>query len=128
MLSVNIGWKGGVFVQSCGHQVHLSCLQSYMHSLRGMNHAQLNQNIAVERGEYMCPMCRQLANGVLPIPPDREASQTVRAKSEYPVNIGHEITSILSEPAADPLSPQPSHLMNAMDRIMDSLKHTTYQR
>lgn len=128
MLSVNIGWRGGVFVQSCGHQVHLSCLQSYMHSLRGMNHAQLNQNIAVERGEYMCPMCRQLANGVLPIPPDKEASQTVRAKSEYPVNIGHEITSILSEPVADPLSAQHSQLMNAMDRIMDSLTHTTYHR
>ena len=33
LLSVNIGWKGGVHAQSCGHYVHLDCHSSYMKSL-----------------------------------------------------------------------------------------------
>ena len=70
-LAVNAGWQGGVFVQSCGHHVHLACHQSYVASLRGSSSGlqQNSQTLAVERGEYMCPMCRQLANSVLPIPP-----------------------------------------------------------
>lgn len=33
-LSVNVGWDGGVHVQTCGHHLHLDCLDSYLHSLR----------------------------------------------------------------------------------------------
>ena len=122
--SVNIGWRGGVFVESCGHYVHLACQHSYMQSLRGMNAAQINVTIAAERGEYMCPMCRQLANGVLPILPD-QVGQIVQATSEYPVDIGHEITSILMEPAMEAISNN-SPIMIAMNRIMESLTQTYY--
>ena len=124
--SVNIGWRGGVFVQSCGHHVHLACQQSYMQSLRGMNAAQITVTIAVERGEYMCPMCRQLSNGVLPILPDH-TEQVVQVKSECPVDIGHELTSILMDPGPETYLSTHSHLMNAMNRIMENLT-LTYHR
>ena len=32
-MSVNIGWEGGVLVQTCGHYLHLDCHTSYVASL-----------------------------------------------------------------------------------------------
>lgn len=32
--SVSIGWDGGVYVQTCGHTLHIDCQKSYMESLR----------------------------------------------------------------------------------------------
>lgn len=71
-MSVNIGWEGGVHVQTCGHHLHLDCLKSYLSSLRSQ------QRLAADRGEYACPLCRQLANSVLPLlpPPSPSAGPT----------------------------------------------------
>lgn len=76
-LSQNICWEGGVHVQSCGHHVHLTCHESYLKSLR-------RQNLNIEIGEFSCPICRQLANSVLPLSPqlDRPTS-IVRSQTEY---------------------------------------------
>ncbi|RZF33108.1 hypothetical protein LSTR_LSTR013279 [Laodelphax striatellus] len=50
LVSVNLGWEGGVHVQTCGHHLHLDCLKSYLRSLLGQ------QRISAERlGEYSCP-------------------------------------------------------------------------
>lgn len=65
-LSHNIGWDGGVHVQSCGHHVHLTCQDSYLKSLYSPLRP---QNLNVEHGEFFCPVCRQLANSVLPLSP-----------------------------------------------------------
>lgn len=46
LLSVSLGWQGGVQVQTCGHHLHLDCLKSYLHSLRSQ---QRQQSLAVER-------------------------------------------------------------------------------
>lgn len=124
LLSVNAGWQGGVSVQSCGHHVHLSCQHSYMASLRSVGAPQGNQTLAVDKGEYMCPMCRQLANGVLPIPPDHRG-HVVRARSQCPVSIGNDITAILKEPIVA-TSPSQSQLMGAMNQIMENLRKVTY--
>lgn len=32
--SVSVGWDGGVYVQTCGHTLHIDCHKSYMESLR----------------------------------------------------------------------------------------------
>lgn len=76
-LTQNICWEGGVHVQSCGHHVHLSCHESYLKSLR-------RQNLNIELGEFSCPICRQLANSVLPLSPqlDKPAS-IVRNQTDY---------------------------------------------
>lgn len=71
--SVNIGWEGGVHVQTCGHYLHLDCHKSYMLSQRSQQSQRL-QTVAVERGEYWCPLCRQLANSVLPLCPPVEGA------------------------------------------------------
>ena len=49
LMSVNIGWQGGIHVQSCGHYVHLTCLKSYVESLR--NDAQHSNQLRTEKGE-----------------------------------------------------------------------------
>jgi E3 ubiquitin-protein ligase UBR3 len=38
---------------------------------------EMTGNLAVNKGEYWCPLCRQLANSVIPIPPE-EDQYTVR--------------------------------------------------
>ena len=47
-MSVNIGWQGGIHVQSCGHYVHLTCLKAYILSLR--NDAQHIHLLRTEKG------------------------------------------------------------------------------
>ena len=32
-MSVNIGWEGGVYAQSCGHYLHLDCHRAYVQAL-----------------------------------------------------------------------------------------------
>ena len=127
LLAVNTGWQGGVFVQSCGHHVHLACQQSYMASLRSSGQRANSQTLAVERGEYMCPMCRQLANSVLPIPPDMEGGGgVVRARSQCGITLGQEVANLLKEPPLSPSMSTQSQLMSAMSVIMEHLTKATY--
>ncbi|KAK7077958.1 E3 ubiquitin-protein ligase ubr3 [Halocaridina rubra] len=80
LLSMNIGWEGGVQVQTCGHHLHLDCLESYLHSLRSQQRPSNTLNVA--KGEYWCPLCRQLGNAVLPISPEiGELSSLVKPPS-----------------------------------------------
>ena len=125
LISVNTGWQGGVYVQSCGHHVHFACHQSYMTSLRGTGARPSSQTLAVSEGEYQCPMCRQLANSVLPIPPDMEG-QVVRSRSQCAVVLGHEVTALLREPPLSPKMSQQSALMQAKSTFMENLTRTTY--
>ena len=125
LVSVNTGWQGGVYVQSCGHHVHFACHQSYMASLRGTGARPSSQTLAVGEGEYMCPMCRQLANSVLPIHPDMEG-QMVRSRSQCAVVLGHEVTALLKEPPLSPQMSQQSALMLAKSTFMENLTRTTY--
>ncbi|XP_071942297.1 E3 ubiquitin-protein ligase UBR3-like [Antedon mediterranea] len=49
-----------VHIQTCGHFLHLQCHANYVKSLR------LSRHNLIQQGEYLCPMCRQLANSFLP--------------------------------------------------------------
>ncbi|CAL5367573.1 unnamed protein product [Camellia sinensis] len=46
----------GIHVSSCAHAVHQACLDRYLSSLK-------------QRGEFLCPVCRGLANSALPALP-----------------------------------------------------------
>ncbi|XP_022102355.1 E3 ubiquitin-protein ligase UBR3-like isoform X2 [Acanthaster planci] len=70
-MSVNVGWHGGIHIQSCRHYIHLRCHESYIRSLRQQDY-QTPQLQVRDKGEYECPLCRQLANFVLPCPPSVE--------------------------------------------------------
>ena len=92
----------------------MACHQSYQQSLRGTGARPSSQTLAVDKGEYMCPMCRQLANSVLPIPPDMEG-QVVRSRSQCPVVLGHEVTALLKEPPFSQQSQQSALMQVEME-------------
>ncbi|KAK0089869.1 hypothetical protein PV325_004892 [Microctonus aethiopoides] len=121
LLSVNLGWEGGVHVQTCGHHIHLDCLKAYRHSLRSQ---QRQQSLAVDRGEYFCPLCRQLANSVLPLSPQLgECSAIVRSRHASTSAILTELNNFLKEIQRNPIS---SNLSMAMGKAMEEMTGLTY--
>ncbi|XP_066929342.1 E3 ubiquitin-protein ligase ubr3-like [Clytia hemisphaerica] len=63
--ALEVGLDCGINIQSCGHYIHVHCQISYFKSLQDEQSRLLN----LEKGEFTCPMCRQISNGVLPILP-----------------------------------------------------------
>uniref|UniRef100_A0A0A9XB67 E3 ubiquitin-protein ligase n=2 Tax=Lygus hesperus TaxID=30085 RepID=A0A0A9XB67_LYGHE len=119
LVSVNLGWEGGVHVQTCGHHLHLDCLKSYLCSLRSQ------QRLASERGEYACPLCRQMANSVLPLPPQLgEAAIMVRSRPANFTSIIPDLTAFLKE--NPPINQNQSALMEAMSKSMEDMTNSTY--
>lgn len=65
----------GVHIGFCGHAVHVKCFERYFDSLR-FSHARDDDYegqhvLNVELGEFLCPVCRRLANIVVPRVNDR---------------------------------------------------------
>ncbi|WCJ28303.1 E3 ubiquitin-protein ligase PRT6 [Euphorbia peplus] len=60
----------GVYLSSCGHAVHQECLDRYLSSLKERyvrrSVFEGGHNIDPDQGEFLCPVCRRLANSVLP--------------------------------------------------------------
>ena len=99
---MNQGWEDGVHVQTCGHHLHLDCLKSYLQTLRNQ---QRQPTLAVEKGEYLCPLCRQLANSVLPLSPQLgECAAVVRSRHASPDIILSELNHFLSDIQRHPVS------------------------
>ncbi|XP_026827990.1 E3 ubiquitin-protein ligase Ubr3 isoform X2 [Ooceraea biroi] len=120
LLSINLGWDGGVHVQTCGHHLHLDCLKSYLESLRNQ---QRHQSLAVDRGEYLCPLCRQLANSVLPLSPQLgECSAVVRSRHASLETILTDLRTFLKEVQRHPIS---SNLAAAMGKVMEDMTSCT---
>lgn len=91
-LTSNNSFESGIFVQSCGHYVHLMCHEAYLQSLS----SQRQQSLNVERGEFLCPVCRQLANAVLPLSPQTETPTSV-VRSKDDAKKEHLFKSLLGE-------------------------------
>ncbi|XP_060521351.1 E3 ubiquitin-protein ligase Ubr3 [Cylas formicarius] len=119
-LSVNTGWDGGVHVQTCGHHLHLDCLNSYLTSLRSQ---QRQQTLSPETGEYLCPLCRQLANSVLPLSPQYgDKSQMVRARpNEGMSQLLEEISDFLRDNDQKPSS---SNMAEAIGKVMEDMSNS----
>ncbi|XP_054287000.1 E3 ubiquitin-protein ligase Ubr3-like isoform X1 [Macrosteles quadrilineatus] len=119
LVSVNLGWEGGVHVQTCGHHLHLDCLKAYLRSLRNQ------QRLSSERGEYSCPLCRRLANSVLPLPPQLgECAAVVRSR---PVTLTATITELVKFLKENPpTNSVVSNLMEAMRKSMEDMTNSTY--
>ncbi|XP_012142217.1 ubr3 ubiquitin ligase isoform X3 [Megachile rotundata] len=121
LLSVNLGWEGGVHVQTCGHHLHLDCLKSYLQSLRNQ---QRHQSLAVDSGEYLCPLCRQLANSFLPLSPQLgECAAVVQSRHASPGTILLELNNLLKEIQRNPVS---TNLTMAMGKAMEDMTSCTY--
>ncbi|KAH6824842.1 hypothetical protein C2S53_010917 [Perilla frutescens var. hirtella] len=71
----NFGPAGadGIYVSSCGHAVHQGCLDRYLSSLRERYIRRIvfegGHIVDPDQGEFLCPVCRGLANSVLPALP-----------------------------------------------------------
>ncbi|CAB3261049.1 unnamed protein product [Arctia plantaginis] len=115
LVSVSVGWEGGVHVASCGHHLHLRCLHAY---LRALAAPQRPHNLHVERGEFLCPVCRQLANCVLPLapraPPEPRAPRTFAQSAQR-------VADLLER---DHPPPAPSRLSEAMGKAMEDMTAT----
>ncbi|GFT69321.1 e3 ubiquitin-protein ligase ubr3 [Nephila pilipes] len=124
-MALNIGWEGGVHVQTCGHYLHIDCHKAYILSLKSQNQLSSRlQNLAVEFGEYYCPLCRQLANSVIPLRPGfRPAAALVQYPGKDMRLLASEITDLLSSP----LSERDSNLLKKyMGGIMEDITNATY--
>uniref|UniRef100_A0A2M4A6W9 E3 ubiquitin-protein ligase n=1 Tax=Anopheles triannulatus TaxID=58253 RepID=A0A2M4A6W9_9DIPT len=119
-LSHNIGWEGGVHIQSCGHHVHLSCQDSYLKSLHTPRSP---NNLNVELGEFFCPVCRQLANSVLPLSPalDRPAP-LIRTPTPPHATLVLELIGLFQENKRTPMA---SKFCEAMGRAMGNITSCT---
>ncbi|XP_023311445.1 E3 ubiquitin-protein ligase Ubr3 isoform X2 [Anoplophora glabripennis] len=120
-LSVNLGWDGGVHVQTCGHHLHLDCLNSYLQSLRSQ---QRQPTLSPEKGEYLCPLCRQLANSVLPLSPQLgDKTQMVRSRpNESMSQILEELSNFLRE---NDQKPSTSNMAEAIGKVMEDMSSST---
>lgn len=140
LLSVSGGWEGGVHVQSCGHHIHMDCLKGYLHALKSQ---QRQHNISVDRGEFLCPLCRQLANSFLPLSPEFGVRQSALVKDRkteshhVPVtpeatvpeipptpesNVALEVVRLLRE---YPFPTVPCKMMDAMTKTMEEMTNAT---
>ncbi|XP_052682389.1 E3 ubiquitin-protein ligase ubr3-like [Crassostrea angulata] len=119
-LSVNIGWEGGVVVHTCGHYLHLDCHSSYLLSLRTQ---EMTGNLAVNKGEYWCPLCRQLANSVIPIPPEEDQFTIKRPLSSDPKQLIKDVADMM---VSRPITPRSPNLTKVMGSVMEDLTNATY--
>ncbi|XP_075465223.1 E3 ubiquitin-protein ligase UBR3 isoform X3 [Ascaphus truei] len=124
--SISIGWEGGVYVQTCGHTLHIDCHKSYMESLRN---DQVLQGFSVDKGEFTCPLCRQFANSVLPCFPGNNVE-----KGPWQ-NRGHSSKSMQDlikevEELQEQLGTFPSetNLSKEMEAVMKDIKSTTQKK
>ncbi|KAF6137786.1 hypothetical protein GIB67_040494 [Kingdonia uniflora] len=60
----------GIFMSSCGHALHRACRDRYLSSLRERYASRIvfegGHAVDPDQGEFLCPICRRLANSVLP--------------------------------------------------------------
>ncbi|XP_041117841.1 E3 ubiquitin-protein ligase ubr3-like isoform X2 [Polyodon spathula] len=122
--SVSIGWEGGVYVQTCGHTLHIDCHKSYMESLRS---DQVLQGFSVDKGEFTCPLCRQFANSVLPCYPGRGVE---KAHCQTPSNKNLSVLVKEVEDLQEQMGTFSSetNLSREMESVIKDIKNTTQKK
>ncbi|XP_034418334.1 E3 ubiquitin-protein ligase ubr3 isoform X3 [Cyclopterus lumpus] len=122
--SVSIGWDGGVYVQTCGHTLHIDCHKSYMESLRN---DQVLQGFSVDKGEFTCPLCRQFANSVLPCRPGRgtEAGSWHTPTNKKTLVLVKEVEDLQEKLGSFQTE---SNLSKEMELVIKDVKNTTQKK
>ncbi|XP_059305584.1 E3 ubiquitin-protein ligase PRT6 isoform X1 [Lycium ferocissimum] len=87
----------GIYLSSCGHAVHQGCLDRYLSSLKERYTRRIvfegGHIVDPDQGEFLCPVCRGLANSVLPA---------------LPADFGGFTSLHLTSSASDAVGPSPS--------------------
>uniref|UniRef100_A0A673M6J4 E3 ubiquitin-protein ligase n=1 Tax=Sinocyclocheilus rhinocerous TaxID=307959 RepID=A0A673M6J4_9TELE len=122
--SVSVGWDGGVYVQTCGHTLHIDCHKSYMESLRN---DQVLQGFSVDKGEFTCPLCRQFANSVLPCRPGRgmETGAWHTPSNKSMSTLVKEVEDLQEQLGIFPVE---SNLSKEMESVIKDIKSTTQKK
>ncbi|XP_069053181.1 E3 ubiquitin-protein ligase ubr3 isoform X3 [Lepisosteus oculatus] len=125
--SVSIGWEGGVYVQTCGHTLHIDCHKSYMESLRN---DQVLQGFSVDKGEFTCPLCRQFANSVLPCRPGQGVETPWHAHSSKSITVlVKEVEDLQEQLGTFPVSiSSESSLSKEIESVIKDIKSTTQKK
>uniref|UniRef100_A0A803SLR3 E3 ubiquitin-protein ligase n=1 Tax=Anolis carolinensis TaxID=28377 RepID=A0A803SLR3_ANOCA len=126
--SVSIGWEGGVYVQTCGHTLHIDCHKSYMESLRN---DQVLQGFSVDKGEFTCPLCRQFANSVLPCYPGNNVERTLWQchSNKSMQDLIKEVEELQEQLGTFPVSiSSETNLSKEMESVMKDIKSTTQKK
>ena len=70
----------GTHISSCGHVMHSSCWKTYFEDIQNSerNRSRLRnpQNFNALKQEFLCPLCRQLSNAVIPLIPPIDTLQS----------------------------------------------------
>uniref|UniRef100_A0A8C3D924 E3 ubiquitin-protein ligase n=1 Tax=Corvus moneduloides TaxID=1196302 RepID=A0A8C3D924_CORMO len=122
--AVSIGWEGGVYVQTCGHTLHIDCHKSYMESLRN---DQVLQGFSVDKGEFTCPLCRQFANSVLPCYPGNNMERSVwqSHSNKCMQDLVQEVEDLQEQLGT---FPSETNLSKEMESVMKDIKSTTQKK
>ncbi|RMC18564.1 hypothetical protein DUI87_04456 [Hirundo rustica rustica] len=122
--AVSIGWEGGVYVQTCGHTLHIDCHKSYMESLRN---DQVLQGFSVDKGEFTCPLCRQFANSVLPCYPGNNMERSVwqSHSNKCMQDLVQEVEELQEQLGT---FPSETNLSKEMESVMKDIKSTTQKK
>uniref|UniRef100_A0A7R9U7G2 E3 ubiquitin-protein ligase n=1 Tax=Pinguiococcus pyrenoidosus TaxID=172671 RepID=A0A7R9U7G2_9STRA len=97
----DVGVGSGLFLQGCGHPLHLSCFSTYSGSSSG----RAVHHLLVEKGEFSCPLCQQVGNVLIPNHPQKAygsrktASESLKSEEDAlsPEGIQHWLEEGLSE-------------------------------
>ncbi|OXB60624.1 hypothetical protein ASZ78_001157, partial [Callipepla squamata] len=122
--AVSIGWEGGVYVQTCGHTLHIDCHKSYMESLRN---DQVLQGFSVDKGEFTCPLCRQFANSVLPCYPGNNVERSLWQShtNKCMQDLVQEVEDLQEQLGT---FPSETNLSKEMESVMKDIKSTTQKK
>ena len=131
LLSTNRGWKRGVHIQSCGHHMHFDCRQSYCETLKQQQQVRIprDQPLDTDNGEFICPVCRQMANSLLPVPPEAQGLPVTifpHNESDRMIAIAKSIYTMLKEESVN-LTQGATPLRAEMSRIMEFVSKITYE-
>ncbi|KAG8855791.1 hypothetical protein FRB91_001680 [Serendipita sp. 411] len=74
----------GTYASTCGHMVHYHCFNDYMEAIRSRHRMQpqRHQPECLERGEFICPLCKSLGNCLMPVA--KPISKPAKSSSPFP--------------------------------------------
>ncbi|XWS43722.1 hypothetical protein CRYUN_Cryun16bG0128000 [Craigia yunnanensis] len=88
----------GIYLSSCGHAVHQGCLDRYLSSLKERyvrrSFFEGAHIVDPDQGEFLCPVCRLLANSVLPA-----VNGTFQMAGRPPMTTSVDVVSALGSPS-----------------------------
>ena len=103
--SQSLSARDGMHMQTCGHYVHLQCFMSYFRTLhRPHRLLEHDGHVRPEREEFGCPMCRRLANVLVPILPNAHDTSSTMETDSGPASLhawlAHDVNAAITETTA----------------------------